>query len=498
MRFATIPTKLGPFLCPEPLANQSTSLFPISKLTELPYPPLQSDFNFDPDLQAFFTGRLLLLDEIPFPLQTIQAHYLHGFIQYEKGITKEEHGLSCRRCGNQDKELFATFSCYRCKEECAYCRNCIMMGRISQCTPLIRWAGPATGFHVEEPILRWDGQLSELQSSASERVYELIGHAGEILVWAVCGSGKTEILFAGIEKALREGLRVCLATPRTDVVMELFPRFEQAFPNTQVEALYGGHSSMDRASPLVLSTTHQLFRFEKAFDVMIVDEVDAFPYSYDKTLQFAVEKACKDEAARIYLSATPSEDLLARVRRKELDVIHISKRFHGYPLPVPEFTWCGNWKKGLKKGYVPKVLTEWVKRKLDSGRQCFLFVPTVKVLNDVYECLKSDSVDFVHAEDPERKEKVNRFRKGEITMLITTTILERGVTVPEIDVAVFGADHEVFTSNAFVQISGRVGRSIEDPYGEVTYFHFGKTKAMASAKKTIEQHNSRSSREIDK
>ncbi|WP_408007859.1 DEAD/DEAH box helicase [Pseudalkalibacillus sp. A8] len=407
-------------------------------------------------------------------------------------------GSPVKDAATQDKELFAAFPCYRCKEECTYCRNCVMMGLVSQCTPLLRWNGPEPAFQVDEPILQWEGQLSELQSSASEKMYELIGSSKELLMWAVCGAGKTEILFIGIEKALREGLRVCLATTRTDVFIELFPRFEQAFPSVKVQALYGGHSSFDAASPLVLSTTHQLFRFEKAFDVMIVDEVDAFPYSYDDTLQFTVEKACKDDAARIYLSATPSEDMLTRVRQKDLDVIHISKRFHGYPLPVPRFTWCGNWKKSLKKGYLPKVLLEWVKGRLDSGCNVFCSFRRWKIMNEVYDCLESDAVDYVHAEDPERKEKVNRFRKGEITMLITTTILERGVTIPEIDVAVFGTDHDIFTSNALVQICGRVGRSIEDPYGEVTYFHFGKTKAMTSAKKTIEQHNNRSSRKTDR
>ncbi|WP_261131793.1 DEAD/DEAH box helicase [Bacillus sp. Marseille-Q3570] len=498
MRFATVPSKLGPLLCPEPLLEYDTSLIPIGKIDELPHPPLQPDFNFNRDLQNYLSGRHLLLDEIPYPLKLIHDHYLHGFIRYEKGITKEKHGFSCQRCGNKDKELFAAFACYRCKANCTYCRNCIMMGRVSECTPLLRWSGPSPHFKVEEPILRWDGKLSELQLAAAEKISDLVVRNGELLVWAVCGAGKTEILFPGIEKALRAGLRICLATPRTDVVTELIPRFESAFSGIEVQALYGGHSSLERPSPLVLSTTHQLFRFKDAFDVMIVDEVDAFPYSFDKTLQFAVEKACKEDSARIYLSATPSENLLSRVKKKDLDVIHISKRFHGYPLPVPRFEWCGNWKKGLKKKHLPKVVSDWLKERLESGRQCFLFVPTIKHMDDIFECLKDHgSVDFVHAEDPDRNEKVNEFRKGEITMLITTTILERGVTVPKIDAAVFGADHEVFTANALEQIAGRVGRSIEDPYGEVVYYHYGKTRAMVSAKQSIEQHNKRTSEKVN-
>ena len=40
---------------------------------------------------------------------------------------------------------------------------------------------------------------------------------------------------------------------------------------------------------------------------MIVDEVDAFPFSYDRSLQLAVEKARTPEASTIYLTATPDK-----------------------------------------------------------------------------------------------------------------------------------------------------------------------------------------------
>lgn len=60
-------------------------------------------------------------------------------------------------------------------------------------------------------------------------------------------------------------------------------------------------------------------------------------------------------------------------------------------------------------------------------------------------------------------------RKQEIDALITTTILERGVTFPGIDVAVLGADDVVFSMAALVQIAGRVGRSPQRPKGTVLF-----------------------------
>jgi competence protein ComFA len=91
----------------------------------------------------------------------------------------------------------------------------------------------------------------------------------------------------------------------------------------------------------------------------------------------------------------------------------------------------------------------------------------------------------VHAEDPDRKEKVQRMRSKEIPILLTTTILERGVTFPNIDVAVVGSEDDIFTESALVQIAGRAGRSKDHPDGVVTFFHYGKTEAMQKAQKQI-------------
>ncbi|QGS69179.1 hypothetical protein CV093_15140 [Oceanobacillus sp. 143] len=79
----------------------------------------------------------------------------------------------------------------------------------------------------------------------------------------------------------------------------------------------------------------------------------------------------------------------------------------------------------------------------------------------------------------------------ELYVLITTTILERGVTFPSVDVAILDAGHVVFDEAALVQIAGRAGRSADDPTGEVIFFHDGKTEAMVQAIKSIKMMNKR-------
>ncbi len=80
-------------------------------------------------------------------------------------------------------------------------------------------------------------------------------------------------------------------------------------------------------------------------------------------------------------------------------------------------------------------------------------------------------------------------RNKEIPLLLTTTILERGVTIANLDVAVLGAEDRIFTESALVQIAGRVGRSSQYSTGNITFFHYGKTEAMVKAKRQMIQMN---------
>ncbi|ANC78606.1 hypothetical protein ABE65_018105 [Fictibacillus phosphorivorans] len=493
MRFVSLFLNNRLTIAPETLVNDSSlEAVSFSEFSVVEQPPLNPTFQYDEKLQQILYGKKLLFDEISFTVDQIQKHYENGYVKYSTGISKTSNGYLCSRCGNEKIRLFAVFSCFRCKNDnCVYCRNCIMMGRVSECTPLISWSGPEVRW-PDENNLFWNGELSIGQQLASQKFADNIGSDGELLIWAVCGAGKTEVLFKGIEKALNLGLRVCIATPRTDVVLELAPRLKAVFPNTKVASYYGGSEERETPAQLVISTTHQLYRFKQAFNVMIVDEVDAFPYSYDKTLQHAVSLAVTPKHFLLYLSATPSRTMKKATQKGTLQCGKILKRFHGFPLPVPKMVWGGEWKKRLERGKLPAPFLKWLKAQVESGRRAMIFVSSVSVLEKLTELIKKEidlPVDSVHAEDPLRKEKVSQFRNEDIQLLVTTTILERGVTVPYLDVAVFGADHDVFTESALVQIAGRAGRSKDDHDGEVLLFHYGKSLSMIQAINHIKSMN---------
>lgn len=450
--------------------------------------PTEKSISFSKELRQMLQSRHLLRTELPFSDELIEWHIENGYIAVQNSISINKRGYRCNRCGQNDQRYFSFYHSSGKKQ--LYCRSCVMMGRVSEDVPLYSWK------EEDEPNwqpikLTWDGELSSGQQKATKVLIEAISKKEELLIWAVCGAGKTELLFPGIESALNQGLRVCIATPRTDVVLELAPRLKAAFQGADISALYGGSDDKGRLSPLMISTTHQLLRYKNAFDVMIVDEVDAFPYSADQTLQFAVQKARKKNSTLVYLSATPPQELKRKTLNGKLHSVRIPARHHRKPLPDPRFLWCGNWKKKLNRNKIPPVIMRWIQCHVKEGRPVFLFVPSVSVLKKAAVCLKDMNcrTASVHAEDKRRKEKVQQFRDGQLDLLLTTTILERGVTVPKVQTGVLGAESPIFTESALVQIAGRTGRHKEHADGDVIFFHYGKTKSMLDAKKHIKEMN---------
>ncbi len=442
-------------------------------------------FHYNAELQKILAGKQLLMEELPFSIEVINQHHQRGYLAYRNGINQKP--LSCTRCGTTDPSWFAEFPCSRCGKVEYYCRKCLMMGRVGECTSLVSWSGPEPGFGIVAEPLKWDGHLSEGQKVASQRVAEAVKNSSDLLVWAVAGAGKTEVLFAGIAQAISTGKRVCVATPRTDVVIELAPRFQKVFPDIKIAALFGGSEDRYSYAQLTIATTHQMLRFYRAFDVMIVDEVDAFPHSIDETLQYAVQQSRKLTSSLIYLTATPKRQWQKECRLGRRDYVTIPARFHRHPLPVPQFVWSGNWEKQLSKGKLSNPIKKWVESRLSIGKQALIFAPKITAMDKILNILRKINplIESVHAEDPDRNEKVMKFRNKETPILLTTTILERGITIPNIDVAVIGSEDRIFTESALVQIAGRAGRSAEYPTGNVTFFHYGKTEAMLSARGQI-------------
>ncbi|WNQ11594.1 helicase-related protein [Paenibacillus aurantius] len=313
------------------------------------------------------------------------------------------------------------------------------------------------------------------------------------LIWAVTGAGKTEMIFPLIEYEVNRGRTVCVATPRRDVVLELLPRIRRAFPDNTVVALYGGSPNKWERGEITLATTHQLMRFRESFDLVVIDELDAFPYHNNDQLQYAALQAAKPAGRYIFLSATPPAALQREIRKGKLPHAKVPVRYHRHPLPVPVLLRLKPLRSFAGGGPLPVKLVQTIQASLDRGAQLFVFVPQIKLVDPLVALLQRSFPQHVvggtSSKDAERTEKVVDFRQGRIRMLVTTTILERGVTVPKTDVVILDAGSPLFDEAALVQMAGRAGRSKDDPKGRVYYAAAEVTGSQAGAIRQITRMN---------
>ncbi|MEI5992988.1 DEAD/DEAH box helicase [Candidatus Enterococcus mansonii] len=400
---------------------------------------------------------------------------------------KEVNGkkIQCLRCGQIHLK-----STVRLASRGYYCPECIQLGRVDTGQDFYYLPEP-------EPVKRsvhfaWEGKLTTGQQRVSDELVASVKKAESRMIWAVTGAGKTEMLFKSIHYSLECGYRVAVASPRVDVCLELFPRIRAVFPDEPTLLLHGKMEESYSYTKLLVCTTHQLLRFYQAFDVLIIDEVDAFPFVDNPLLQFGVRQAIKKKNSLIYLTATPTDELTKKTEQKELETSILPARYHRRILPVPKVKWCYRWQEKIKKGKSPKAL-EMTIRMLVTRNDVLIFCPSISLMDQLKMAIERKfpeiSMDCVHSQDSERLEKVLKMRNKEYRILITSTILERGVTFDGVSVIVLGANHDVFLTSALVQIAGRVDRRKEYTAGEVWFLHDGCTNAMKEAIKQIKKMN---------
>ena len=407
------------------------------------------------------------------------------------GFNKGNGKIVCNRCGNQNVEEFAVGPCIICQKNCHYCLRCLNMGKVKECCVLVAIEEKTPAFSPHSVQLYYKHQMSKEQEKLSQELVKVTDK--EHLVWAVTGAGKTEMIFELMKSVLEEGGRVGLAAPRIDVCNELAPRIKEAFPLEEVTVLHGLTDESYKRTPITIATTHQMLRFYYAFDVLMIDELDAFPYSNSDMLQFAVHRAVKPTGRLVFMTATPSKLELYKIQHHQLSYSLLPARFHRHPLVVPLFKELRNWDRALEKKKIPQELYSWMKKRLDEKTPFLVFVSTIVQIPAVEEMMSrafpNASFSSVSSQEEQRQERIQQMRDGKLDFLITTTILERGVTFYGIDVAVTESQEEIFTREVLVQIAGRVGRSVNHPGGEVVYFYEGMSRAMKQAKKEIESLN---------
>lgn len=320
-------------------------------------------------------------------------------------------------------------------------------------------------------------KLTLLQYEASRFLLIKYMQKQDGIIVAVCGAGKTEMCFPLFSKLIADH-KIAFAIPRVDICNDIYTRLSEFYGPHNV-GIHTGTKKVNTNANLLVLTTNQLLKYKTYFNLIIIDEVDAFPFDVEPRFYAGVTESISSGQI-YYLTSTPS----TRLQAMQLPTFTIYKRWHNQPLPIPRLI---HTTKPLKLNRKLKSVIQKRDRKL------LIFISTITRGHHFSKILTKLDInfEFTYSTNPDRSSILHRFKASNNGVLLTTTILERGVTFDDIDVLIIDSDNSFYNKAALVQITGRVGRKLEYQQGRVFFAYTRYTKTIDEAIKFIKTNNSK-------
>ena len=301
------------------------------------------------------------------------------------------------------------------------------------------------------------------------------------------GSGKTIVAAIGIYLTHTAGSQSALMVPTEILAEQHYQGFCELFKDTlNIALLTGSVKGKKRREILaglasgevdVVIGTHALIQDEVDFNALgfvVIDEQHRFGVNQRKVLR---EKGMDPDV--LFMTATPIPRTLAITSFGDMDVSIIDEMPVGRK-PVETF-----W---VKDNMLDRILT-FIEKEVNKGHQAYIVTPLIEESDkmdiqnavDLYQQLavyydSRVSLGLLHGRmtNDEKEAVMKAFTEGKHDVLVSTTVIEVGVNVPNATVMVI-YDAERFGLSQLHQLRGRVGRSdtqsycilIADPKGDV-------------------------------
>jgi transcription-repair coupling factor (superfamily II helicase) len=298
------------------------------------------------------------------------------------------------------------------------------------------------------------------------------------LVCGDVGYGKTEVAVRAAFKAVMDGRQVAVLVPTTVLAQQHYATFRErleAFPvrvdvlsrfktHREQQAIIEGLAS---GSVDICIGTHRLLQKDikfKNLGLLIIDEEQRFGVSHKEHL-----KKMRREVDVLTLSATP----IPRTLHMSLVGVRDMSTMETPPeqrLPIKTYV----------AQYDERLIREAVLREMERNGQVFFVHNRVESITQVANKLQSlipeARISVAHGQMPEGElERVMAdFSEGKSDILVTTTIIESGLDMPNVNTLIVNrADR--FGLTQLYQLRGRVGRGASLAYA---YFLFDKGRML--------------------
>ena len=291
------------------------------------------------------------------------------------------------------------------------------------------------------------------------------------------GSGKTVVAMCAAYKAVRSGYQAAIMAPTAILASQHLENFKKIFDelNIKCELLISGITKKKKEELLerlqngeidILIGTHALIEENVVFKnlgLVVTDEQHRFGVKQRTKI---AQKGHKPDV--LVMTATPIPRTLALILYGDLDISIIDE------LPPN--------RKQIETFAVGKNMTDrinkFIEKQIQQGRQAYVVCPLVeedeesnlKSVEKLYETYKNEifpqyNVAYIHGKMKAKEKDIimQDFKEGKINILISTTVIEVGVDVPNANIMVI-ENAERFGLAQLHQLRGRVGRGEYESY----------------------------------
>lgn len=319
--------------------------------------------------------------------------------------------------------------------------------------------------------------LSGAQSKVWDQIYKELCSNKRVnrLIQGDVGSGKTVVAMLAMHLAKLSGYQSALMAPTEILAKQHYKSFKEFFSDFDItiEVLTGSTKAKEKLTDRlkngeidILIGTHALLEDHVRFEnigLIITDEQHRFGVRQRNVLS-----SKGSDPNVLIMSATPIPRTLSLVIYGDVDISVIDQMPSG--------------RKEIKTHYITKSkensMYEFIREELSSGRQAYFVCPLIEdsesldlnsaesLYNKLSDNIFSEfKVGLVHGKlkAKEKEDIMNRFARNEINVLVSTTVIEVGINVPNSSIMVI-SDSNRFGLSQLHQLRGRVGRGEYQSY----------------------------------
>ena len=292
------------------------------------------------------------------------------------------------------------------------------------------------------------------------------------LICGDVGYGKTEIAIRAAFKAVQEGKQVAYLVPTTILAQQIYNTFSQRmkdFP-VRVDLMCRFRTSTEQKKTVedlkkgqvdIVVGTHRILSKDVGFKdlgLLVIDEEQRFGVTHKEKI-----KQMKTNVDVLTLTATPIPRTLhmSLIGIRDMSVLEEPPMDR---LPIQTYV----------MEYNEELVREAICRELARDGQVFYVYNKVKDIDEVTTKIQAlvpeANVAFAHGQmkESELEKIMYRFINGEIDVLVSTTIIETGLDISNVNTMIIHDADNMGLSQLY-QLRGRVGRSNRTAYAFLMY-----------------------------